>query len=251
MPRSPRVAERRGQRRAQSNPPFHPHILSLPGVAGVKGGLKRGKLKSMDPGAAVGWTLRFLYNPSTITLQHGLDSNSLAPGDEPAGDLSAYYGQTFTTVAWSLLFDRTYETWDKGYRDKPAGKYGVYADIRALYGMLGMVNQRPINGLDLITGPMQFRLAQVYFGGERSLSYFGRIESVSVDYTHWTTKMIPNRAVVGLTMAVYPKLPVDAGGGGGGGGGSRGGKKPGQNGYKTKTGGQRRTVPQGALGAGF
>lgn len=241
--RSARVAERRGQRQAQSNPPFDKRITSLAPAAGRPVNLKRGKLKSMDPDASVGWTLRFLYNPSTIEVSHSVDMDLLSDAERSPFDVSSYAGDSLSVVSWSLLFDRSYETWDRSYANKPAGKYGVYADVRALYGLLGMVKQKPINGLDLIISPMTVVPAQVYFGGERSLSYFGRIESATVQYTHWTTKMIPNRAVIGLTMKIFPKSAFNPNGPVGSADAKAGGKKPGK---KNRTIPPTTTIPGGS-----
>lgn len=237
MPRSARVAERRGQRRSQANPPFDPRITTLSPAGGVSINLKRGRLVTMDQTADVGWTLRFLYNPSTINLSHGLDLNLLEESARSEFDASTYNGDTQSSLEWSLLFDRTYETWDRKYRDTKVGRMGVYMDVRALYGMLGMVDQNPTKDLDLITGPMTASPVQVYFGGSKLdvLSYYGRLSSVSVQYTHWTQRMVPNRAVIGLSMQIFPKPESGFTASGPSSSSSRGGKK--------KSGSKGRTVP--------
>jgi hypothetical protein len=239
---NPRVAERRAAQKNLRNPPFDKRITSLAPAGGRQFTLQRGKLVSKQVGGTnvtgAAWTLHFLYNPSTIEATHSVDMDLLAEAERNQYDVSSYAGDSLSQVSWSLLFDRTYETWDRSYRDKPAGKYGVYADVRALYGLLGMVKQTRINGIDLLISPMTVVPAQVYFGGAGSLSYYGRIESATVQYTHWTTKMIPNRAVIGLAMKIFPKTAM-TGGGSSGGGSSRGGKTP------TK---KRRTVPRTTTG---
>jgi len=248
--RSARVAERRGQQRNLSNPPFDKRILTLPGIAGVPGGLQRGKItSSIDAaqfGAAVGWTCRFLYNPSTITLSHGVTEDVLPDNERSKYDIAEYMGDTQTSLNWALLFDRTYETWDAAYKDKPAGRYGVYSDIRALYGMVGMVDQTPIADWDLITWPMLLKPVQVYFGGRRSLTYFGRLSGMGVQYTHWTSKMVPNRAVVDLSMSIYPKDAFDPTARAGSSDAAAGGKK-----RQKKTVPPPARAPGGSRGGGF
>lgn len=203
---NPRVAERRAEQRNLRNPPFDKRITSLAPAGGRPFSLKRGKLVSKaDSVTGAAWTLHFLYNPSTIEVSHAVDMELLSEAERSPFDVSSYQGDSLSQVTWSLLFDRTYETWDRSYANKPAGKYGVYSDVRALYGLLGMVKQTNISGIDLLISPMTVVPAQVYFGGAGSLSYYGRIESATVQYTHWTSKMIPNRAVIGLSFKIFPK----------------------------------------------
>lgn len=204
---NPRVRERRAEQRTLRNPPFDARIKTLLGP-GSDFKLKRGKLVNMETnrGGAY-WVLHFLYNPSTIQVGHAVVEDTLPDYEHSKYDLSSFLGETNSSLQWSLLFDRTYEVWDRGLINTPAGKYGVYTDVRALYGLLGMVEQSPITGIDLIKRPMLNTPAQVYFGGEGSLSYFGRINSIDITYTNWTKKMVPFRCVINIGMAIYPKVP--------------------------------------------
>jgi hypothetical protein len=203
--------------RALTNPPFDRRILTLPGPAGVAH-LVRGKLKTMftelptgstPPNA--GWAVNFLYNPSTISVSHQVTDLLKPPNVQDPMDVTTFLGNTQSTVTWQLLFDRSYEMWDSAYWDQAPGKYGCYVDVRALYGMLQMVNQTPIKGIDLIISPLRMTPVQVYFGGNTSLSYYGRVESLTITYTHWSTSMVPIRCVADITLTIYPKpstLPV-------------------------------------------
>jgi hypothetical protein len=40
----------------------------------------------------------------------------------------------------------------------------------------------------------------VYFGGKKSLTFYGRCTGFNVTYTHFTRAMTPNRCVVNLSM---------------------------------------------------
>lgn len=162
----------------------------------VQGGLARGFIvqaasQAQADGALYGCA--FLFNPSIVTLQHGLDSNATAltlpQYRRQAADTGVYLVGLASTLDVSLFFDRTYEvntaaTSNGAYSHYgplgflPETQYeasqilvnddprlvGVLADIRALYRVVGMTD--PIPGVQwtndsnqsvtaTITGPMQ------------------------------------------------------------------------------------------------
>lgn len=137
----------------------------------------------------------FLFNPSIVTLQHGIDSNSslvLPQYRRLKADTGVYVIGLASTLDFSLYFDRTYEV--NTAAQLPGGVYapymplgylrgsalnaesnailtqddprivGVKADINALYRVVGMSD--PVTGVTwtnddgssskaTLTGPMQ------------------------------------------------------------------------------------------------
>lgn len=136
----------------------------------------------------------FLFNPSLVTLQHGIDNNSslvLPQYRRLSADTGVYVIGLASTLDISVFFDRTYEVNTAvapGSLYRPLGamqetKYeasqilvnddprviGVEADIKALYRVVGMADpipgqtwaNDPVNGTTpppstvTLTGPMQ------------------------------------------------------------------------------------------------
>lgn len=152
------------------------------------------------------YRLNFLYNPSTISVSHSVDT-SLIPPDFKTDFLASpqVIGTVSGNLTFSLLFDRSYETWNNP--TSTAGQYGAYSDVRALYRMFKMVPDADQVGTELMNGYMNVTPVTVYFGGVTSpgsLAYFGFVTDMAVDYTHWTHQMIPSRCVVNLGMQLYP-----------------------------------------------
>lgn len=128
---------------------------------------------------------QFLFNPSIVTLQHGIDANSsmvLPQYRRQSADTGVYLVGLASTLDISLFFDRTYEVNtnpDKGgsygfYR--PLGTVaetkfegsqilinddpriiGVEADINALYRVCGMTT--PIPGVTWTNDPINGQAA--------------------------------------------------------------------------------------------
>lgn len=230
------------------NPPFHPHILSVGGAnktinppgrrddynpgAGTKN-FHRGLLMagngavdaSKDP---YQYRVNFLYNPSTIQETRSLDVNN---GQLPAyarstDDPGSYATALNTVVNFSLLFDRTYEMWDKSYQNTIAGVFGVRSDVEAFYNLLGInyfVDQSEvagavappfaINGVAKTTvqGPMQMIPAKLIFGNnsQGALQYFGYVSTFDITYTHFTQQMVPVRCAINVSFTVLPYQTSD------------------------------------------
>ncbi|MCC3766038.1 hypothetical protein [Streptomyces sp. UNOC14_S4] len=180
-------------------------------------------------------TLRFLYNPSTVAITHGLDGQNmqLAQWQRSEDMTGTALLPVNNSCSFSLLFDRTFDV--IGPRDKPPAKFGVMYDVNMLYNLCG-INQKVkpniggggdddfpvgpwIGGSDkddkpssdsgempqTITGPMQMVPVDVYFGGHQNLYFYGFISNISINYSHWVQEMIPTRCAVSLTVTGLPK----------------------------------------------
>jgi hypothetical protein len=219
------------------NGPFDPRITSIPftqnlsGTEGVPGSggkkLTRGFIIQAKAINGARQRCNFLYNPSAISISHGIDTNVLSdPNAIDKNDVTA--GQTLLplqqTLSFSLLFDRTYELWDpsKLYGDAatkvPA--LGVAFDVLSLYKITGIATPMPVtddssadadafkNAFNKNTfangpaGPMTYQPVYVVIG--TSLSYYGVIQSLGVTYTHWTQAMIPTRCRVDVEVTLLP-----------------------------------------------
>lgn len=221
-----------------SNPRFDNRVYSLrfleataPGTGVSTGDLQRGYIiqeKGLDK---VRHSLRFLYNPSVVTVNHQTDvanSISITPQNyrNPL-DTGQWNIPLSASVGFDLFFDRTYELWDAGApnpNDMDAttapSQAGVRTDVDALYRMVGIYQNsvydqdraRPpfststdpiripkyiVNG-DM--GPMPLTPVQVFFGGRNSLTYKGYINQLQVRYTHFSQLMVPMRCTVEVSM---------------------------------------------------
>lgn len=219
------------------NGPFDPRITSIPftqnlggtdwvtGSGGKK--LTRGFIIQEKAVHGARQRCNFLYNPSAISLSHGIDTNVLSdPNAVNKDDVTA--GQTLLplqqTLSFSLLFDRTYELWDPsklyGEAATMVPSFGVAYDILSLYKITGVATPMPVtddssadadaykkafekgtysNGP---AGPMTYVPVYVVIG--TSLSYYGVIQSLDLQYTHWTQEMIPSRCQVTVTVTLLP-----------------------------------------------
>lgn len=237
------------------NPPFDPRIRHIPGVAVnnpmAEGGstLFRGRIESKGKVNGFYRRLNFLYNPSGIQWSGNVDTDTI--GDQSVQDpldVGTFMMPMSQTVSFSLLFDRTYETWVYDAR-KETSRLGVVADIKHFYAMLGILGEgtafkaqgpTPDTGsmgevesstvgnatiADTLTGLvdvgliddasptsfMQYIPVRVIFG--KHLSYHGVISSATISYTHFTQRMIPNRCSLEIGMQLFPvtRSEVEAG----------------------------------------
>jgi hypothetical protein len=159
-------------------------------------GLARGfivQAMSQAQGDGTLYGCAFLFNPSIVSLQHGLDSNAtsltLPQYRRNTADTGVYLVGLASTLDLSLFFDRTYEVNTAAEKNGAYSRYGplgfmpetkyegsqilvnddprligCLADIRALYRVVGMTDPIPNvswtndSGSSVtatITGPMQ------------------------------------------------------------------------------------------------
>lgn len=183
--------------------------------------------------------INFLFNPSTVNSDYNVGNATLqaammyqVPGD--TGNLLAPLQQT---VSWSLYFDRTYELNYGGNSsavNDPA-IIGVQADVYQFLQFTGVlaalggaqatqVFGTPTNGnLGATTGGIMMMMpCYVFFGNAlhqlnqnvnssnfnalgAQLAYYGFINEWSVQYTHWTSSMVPIRAVISVNFTMLPE----------------------------------------------
>lgn len=233
------------------NPPFHPNILNLYGrklgitnagygrdnpivdlpvdtVRGVANDeLYRGLMvtRPTTGGYAQQYRVNFLYNPATIHESRSLDLNNdvLPTYARNPDDPGQYATGMNTSIGFSLLFDRTYELWDKAYAGTEAGTFGVMADVNAFYNMLNINQQVTVTPPQAIGGSVPFsstsygQIVQgamtavpvdLYFGYKSpgALKYFGYITQFDVTYTHFTQKMVVQRCAINIGFQVMSDL---------------------------------------------
>lgn len=216
------------------NEPFHPHITTLRGLQKLSdktSTLSRGYIKiAPDPTYKVAPAyVSFLYNPSTVSTNYGLDSGDgflpqyLRSADQ---NQATYRVPLNQTVAFSLLFDRTYELYDSGWAKTGPGKFGVEYDVLAFKKLVGMYDKATVS-TDASSAPQHVDPNAVQYGGvmmytqvlvylgdtNRSLRFYGLIQSLAIDYTHWTQLMVPQRATVSVSITLLPTPSKSSGSG--------------------------------------
>ncbi|WP_020142231.1 hypothetical protein [Terracoccus sp. 273MFTsu3.1] len=208
-----------------SNPPFDSRTGSRGAVDSTgkfiqssREKLKRGYIITDKP-SSLGkrYLLNFQYNPTSFSHSASLQTDMSALGVDTNGkdvDWASFMASTGQSVDFSLLFDRTYETWIYN-KDKPASAQGVLADIKTLYAMLGLYYTSDASGgggatgdpLSIATlsptGVLQATPVWVSFGP--LMQFYGMIGGVNVTFTHFTQKMTPVRAAVNLSLTVLPR----------------------------------------------
>lgn len=208
------------------NPPFDKRMLTIgPPSTGSKH-LKRGRMV-VAQGHRKGQAVRFLYNPVEISVQHTIDPNGvLDPSKRQKVPHPTKVGQLVNIggVSIQLLYDRTYELWDRALAPSTAGRYGVYADVLAYYRCLGIVGSKttksgggksPNNGTLDDTEFDLFPVAPIdptqtywlYIGN--TMRFYGTLTDFEITYTHWSNKMVPTRCAVSMSMQFMSQLPKD------------------------------------------
>lgn len=183
------------------------------------------------------------YNVASASLQAAMMYT--VPGDQ--GNLLAPL--LYQTVSWSLYFDRTYELNYGGNSsavNDPA-VIGVQADIYQFMqftGVLANLARQQANAEASVAnggsasstqaqlgsslgGVMMMVPCYVFFGSSlmqmnknpnsanfnalaNQLAFYGFISEWSVEYTHWTTNMVPIRASVTVSFTMLPNPPQSA-----------------------------------------
>jgi hypothetical protein len=210
------------------NGPFDPRITTIPFTQKTNsfsggGALTRGFIIQQNPIGGSRYRCNFLYNPSIVSLTHGIDPNvvtnpaAINPNDKTAGQVMMPLNQT---LSFNLLFDRSYELWDssKLYGDALTWVpvYGVAYDIISLYKITGIatalsdITQIGTSTSDFLkgkftthpAGPMLWVPVYIVIGS--TLSYYGVIQELDIQFTHFTQGMIPMRCQVGVTVTLLP-----------------------------------------------
>ena len=226
------------------NPRFDARIRNIHGVAATSANgtfdqgntLFRGYMETVHKVNGEWRRLNFLYNPSGLTWTGNVETDTI--GDSSVSnplDVGGWLMPMQQTVGFSLLFDRTYETWVYDVT-KEVSYLGVMADIVHLYAMLGIMGsgtaalkesptvtatpekpkadqttmktalQAPVD-IDSLpdltpTSFMQYVPMRVIFGSH--MSFHGVISQAVVQYTHFTQKMVPNRCSVEIAIQLFP-----------------------------------------------
>ncbi|MGW3860708.1 hypothetical protein ACWEDZ_04400 [Streptomyces sp. NPDC005047] len=214
-------------KRIQAIPSYLPSESS-----GGSYGLKRGYMTTAFPKGGKGvngkntfYMLNFLYNPSTISLSHGIDAANqvMPPYTRSDLDTGTPLFASGGTLSFSLLFDRSYEMSDPSQFDTVEGTYGVMADIHVLYNLVGIntpVTSTPTGEDDADSssadaanaiGIMQMYPVWTRFGQPRHtfknklphlsrMEYLGYVSSLDIVYTHFSQRMTPVRCAVSVSI---------------------------------------------------
>ncbi|MEW1675564.1 hypothetical protein ACJ6WD_10935 [Streptomyces sp. VTCC 41912] len=200
-----------------ANPQFDPRMRNVPalGLAAKKNpGFWRGAIYREEKSVTGGYLIvNFLFNPSTINLSHQQGYNLSA--DQMSTDGNIIGAQGIGTLAFDLLFDRTYEMYGArpSFYDE-AGTRGVLADVEALYNVTGAYDVTAKGAQQKALRAMQPTPCSFFFGGSTSgigllvnntLSYYGIVSGLTVAYTHFSREMIPQRCGISLTVDLSTK----------------------------------------------
>jgi len=192
--------------RANINPPFDPRMTATGGAnpALKDRPLKRGRIVALTGGLQI----NFMFNPSVLNVSFAFDDSNLDKQKADTTVTPSQPGQGQLSV--DLLFDRTYEVWDRQISNNVAAIYGVHTDILAFYAFLGMIPDgwTANSGWESLYPSSQIQRQDSYlYIGDR-LKYFGYITSLAVQYTHWSFDMVPIRAAVNIGYAVMLSTPT-------------------------------------------
>lgn len=137
---------------------------------------------------------RFGFNPDRVGI--GWQVTNLNPSqatDTP--DIGHLTG--LATVDFQLLIDRTAEV-AEGKMER-----GVLNDLHVLQRITGDKSSTS-QGL-LFATPLDFN-----FGGPRSFRFWGVIQHMAVDMTHYTPDMVPTRAVISMGVSRWADVAGNA-----------------------------------------
>jgi hypothetical protein len=217
-------------RQMRLNPPFdhRMHRIGTPVLNPQK--LKRGWIETTKE-SSDNYRVDFLFNPSELGVTHGIDPSMPSPiqhNKNAAPGTAPLFASINSSLSVDLLFDRTYELWSPRVVNY-ATKLGVYADVAAFYQYLNMVPKsyngakeeslfseliQLINPFDDPTPwetiypqyPMRYQPSYLYIGPR--LKYRGYIDNLSITYTHWSHKMVPQRCRVSISFQILPDPKV-------------------------------------------
>lgn len=195
--------------RPNLNPPFDSRLTSTGGAnpAFKDRPLKRGRIIRAEGGLQV----NFMFNPSVLQVGFSYDGSlpDWAKTDQsPDAPTLASVGEGNVSV--DLLFDRTYEVWER--QNSIAGQFGVHGDVLAFYAFLGMIDATYTVGSswEALYPRSQIAALPTYLYIGDTLKYYGYIISLNIQYVHWSYDMIPTRAAVNLGFNVVLSTPQSA-----------------------------------------
>ena len=188
-------------------------------------------------------SVSFLFNPSTVQASYQL-SNTSAQAADLFGVAAQTSPVTFTSlqqqVSFSIMFDRTYELWDKTTYgiNSMVDSMGCEIDVRQMKQFTGMFASGTVGGIQVGgtnpnganifntggggvpstgngIGPQQGLMimvpSYVFFGplgttvvNNGTSMYYGYVSAWSVQYTHYTSAMVPIRCVVDISFTLLP-----------------------------------------------
>lgn len=222
---------------ATSNPPFDSRITALHGLSeavdtvNIHDHLSLAFFQNLSRGSIVEYTAKkqkrkrgayrcnFLYNPSTVSVNHSVDMSNLVYSDynRPKDSIGTYNTPLNASASFTLLFDRTYEMTDLKYVGKAVQRRGVLEDVDSLYRITGINSKQEYNVTEgdfrpegtprFVKGPMQMNPCHFYFGDGASsaLALFGFIQSLGIQYTHWNQFMVPQRTAIQIGVTLLPE----------------------------------------------
>jgi hypothetical protein len=132
---------------------------------------------------AIGYVVRFLYNPSSLTFDYSVDTNIKDPQQQDLSQMRVRLPQgTSTSIGFQLYFDRTFEC-------RKGSQVGVLSDIHALEWVCGITDHFPF---------MMPNRVKLMFGAPNQLIWYASITGITVEMTHFNSAMIPMRCIVNV-----------------------------------------------------
>lgn len=187
------------------NPPFDEKMLAV-GLPWQKK-LERGRIRmSTKPY----YGAKFLYNPMTVQVTHPLQNVATSDPDT-LGNVGRKVRENTSqgimagggSVAVTVIYDRTYEVWQGKGANPLAFRYGAYADVMALYDIYGITQSYDDQNGNLFrqvfpSSPASMRSVYLYIGDK--LKFYGVTSDLTVNYTHFSSDMIPLRCEVEIKV---------------------------------------------------
>lgn len=173
------------------------------------------------PSAGAGfYSLYFYFNPNQINVSFTMNGQSTPPiylygagnnGLSLGGSSSSLASQVpnltnSQTVAWSLIFDRTYDFIRDGDGKTSDLDRGVLKDVAALYNLMGTFESAAAVP---VSTPVQVVFGMTADG--QLWGFTGYISMVNITYGIFRRNMIPSRCEVDLQLtAIYVSNAVPA-----------------------------------------
>jgi hypothetical protein len=184
--------------------------------------------------------VNFMFNPSTISTDYQVANASLqsAMMFPNPGDSSQTLAPLMQSVSFDVFYDRTYELYYGGNSQysldgaaNDPSVLGCQADVlqfmqftgsraRLTQSQLGTISGASTSGSTQTGGMMMLVPAYLMFSNagqqttdntslnfqaiDNQMQFYGYISEWSVQYTHFTAKMIPIRCAISVTFTMLP-----------------------------------------------